>query len=833
MTFSFDFLCLTSVTGESGAGKTETVKIVMSHIARIPQTRPTETGSSTCSKQAMKVVTRVCESAPIFEAFGNAKTLSNDNSSRFGRLIQLQFEIEKRNDSNVQYADLVGSRCTSYLLEKSRVVSHNSGERTYHIFYQLLNASREFKSQLWPHFAECKESDFKYISESGNLTTKGYSDLTMWDETKESLALFQFQGESLLVLMRTLGIILQLGNLSFDQDDASDHEDEAASISSTAELERLTEMIGIDGVELENSMTRRTLKTSTEQLQVKATPQVAKDWCDALAKEIYSRLFDIIVRRINLFTAAAETKGGIKKIGHVSLLDIFGFENFDVNQFEQLCINYVSEKIQHKFILDNFNKIKVEYDMEGIDFCDFSIVDNSTTLELFEGSSGLINALNEECHLPSGRKDKSFVSKVRKVHKGTKGFIHKKLSKKTEFGVRHFAGEVVYDAHQFVERNMDKLPDGLVECAAKSTNSLIRAEFETLLKSYATAIPEKRASIRRDRFVLEKFQSQLRSLIGALENTRTFYIRCIKPNKTFEPLKTDQQCVIQQLKCSGIMTAVAITREIFPDVLSLEFILARYACLMQGKDSKDGGDSIDKVQACLIEHLKPLSRENRDGSVTSPFSCGKTKVYFKAGAKEFLETLRSQVRNRYAVVVQTWWRMQKQKNCFHVARKAIITLQRRRRLLVKLRMHAAATSIQSLYRKWVCVEKYKVVRNAALAIQARTKGRYRKIVCANKLSAWMRGLIALRLVEELRHQRDMENAIKRAKLKRETDAATVIALAYRCFVARRVVQGEKQDMQTAARLRGDQSNKADEPDSWIQRYASHSNPFWRMQSDCR
>ena len=217
------------VTGESGAGKTETVKIVMGHLAAIPQTRPNHASDKPVNDgMPIEIVSRVCASSPVFEAFGNAKTIRNDNSSRFGKFTQLQFELEWTDGQSlpvpsdellrqVPVTQLVGSHCTTYLLEKTRVVSHAPGERTYHIFYQLLHAPKEFKEQLWPFFSTCETTNFNYLADSGLIT--GHNDADQWLETVEALKLFQFQGDSLLELMRALCIVLQLGNLVFEDHD--------------------------------------------------------------------------------------------------------------------------------------------------------------------------------------------------------------------------------------------------------------------------------------------------------------------------------------------------------------------------------------------------------------------------------------------------------------------------------------------------------------------------------------------------------------------------------------------------------------------------------------
>jgi myosin heavy subunit len=814
------------VTGESGAGKTETVKILMAHLATIPQTRPQQDGSleeDSHSNVPMEIVSRVVSSSPVFEAFGNAKTLRNDNSSRFGKFTQLQFEMEDRSKAqqagrSVPHTDLVGSHCTTYLLEKTRVVSHSPGERTYHIFYQLLAAPQEFKEELWPSFADCEAKDFVYLAQSGEIS--GHSDAALWTATQESLKLFQFQGDSLKVLMRALVIVLQLGNLVFDDHDAkSEYEEHHTMITSQNELETLAEMTGIEAQVLEETMTSSVLKTGTEVVKVKASPQQSKEWCDALAKEIYSRIFNLMIRKINEYTSV-EGDGKTRNLGHISLLDIFGFEKFQVNRFEQLCINYANEKLQNKYVIDNFTQIKDEYEAEGVDLYDFGLVDNSEILELLEGRNGLIASLNEECHLPTGKNDESYVYKAKTKHRRSICFIDKKLHERTEFGIQHFAGSVVYNADKFVECNMDKLPEGIVECAAKTSNSLIQAEFETSLQNLAQEMPSKRISIKKNRFVFEKFQTQLKSLMSAMENSQTRYIRCIKPNNQLAPRKVDHACTLQQLECSGLMTAIAITRESFPNKLSYDFILDRYACLMRERDFENIGKMKlpEKVHHILSQWLESMLRKNRDGSRTMPFTCGKTQVYFKSGVQERLEVLRLEYFGKSAIVIQSMVRRVQARSRYTKAHGKVMTLQRSSRMFIEktrftqkrhsairlsawmrgnwatqnvqdMRCERAATKIQSNYRSIAAIQRVERIRNEWAATKIQT------IVRTHPLSQhFQRVRLAIVCIQKAAQARRhglqeasimIQTAWRAHSEQRKNQGASTIQHAYQKYVIRR------------------------------------------------
>ena len=785
------------VTGESGAGKTETVKIVMDHLATVQQTRPEGVPSE--HSAAAEIVARVCKSSPVFEAFGNAKTVRNDNSSRFGKFIQLQFEVEPMAVAElagraVPFTDLVGSNCTTYLLEKNRVVFHAEGERTFHIFYQLLGAPKEFKENIGSFWADATGHDFCYTAGHG---CNNAEDAEAWQETVEALEVFKFQGDSLRVLMESLAIVLQLGNLVFDHD-PSDFEEHNTIIKNKEELQRLSELSGIDSKDIEETMTSRVLKTpGSDDIKVKLSPQVAKESCDALAKEIYSRIFGLMVRRINEYTACPEPRRlGAKGFGHISLLDIFGFERFDVNRFEQLCINYTNERLHNKYVVDNFNQIKDEYHTEGVDLYDFKLVDNSEILDLLEGNPGLIISLNEECFLPKGNSE-SFVYKVKSTHSESKRLIDKKLHRKTEFGIDHFTGPVEYEAMNFVERNMDKLPDGLLECAAKSTNSFIQEEFKIMLSTRGLdGLDEGKGSFKKkkssNKTVLQKFQTQLKSLMSVMEGTRTRYIRCIKPNTAMAPKLTNHNSTMQQLECSGLMTALIISRESFPTKLPYEFIMSRYSCLMMEKDFKYIGkmDLKSKVNHILSKWLKPLSKKCRGGTRTMPFACGKTKVFFKAGAQDRLEELRMEYFERAALTVQTWARKHGAMQMLTRAKKSACKMQSLYRM-VKERVRfqqtkRAATFIAALGRRILAVAHFVMAKRSACKLQSFSRmvvaraQLQRQRRAATVLAAWIRGRFAVaQLVSAVRSARKLQSfsrmVVARAQFQHQKWAQTVMA----------------------------------------------------------
>jgi Myosin head (motor domain) len=524
------------VSGESGAGKTETVKILLGDIANVQRgpvsssssssvlgvmdRRTTTTGTSTSSSHNLNhnhhnnpIVQKVLDSNPLLEAFGNAQTLRNDNSSRFGKYLQLQFDCI----SEFQ-CTLAGSTAEVYLLEKSRVTLHHPHERTFHIFYQLLAADDTTKAQIWKGLVDTDNESFCYVGFTQTTHIEGMSDAERFQQTVQALTLIGITGDRLLTLWRALCIVLQLGNLEFT---AHSTNTDASVLADEEELKSLSHLMGIDATKLTTALTIRTVEARSELFSVPLTADKAKESTDAFAKEIYAKTFLWLVRTINDATcaelnyhgghggggatqrnihvpsasnaaatmsladtirartaavAAASTttttttttsptasitttttnqRLSLKPLefGVIGLLDIFGFETFEVNRFEQLCINYCNEKLQQKFTQDIFRSVQLEYEMEGIALEEITYDDNTDVLDLVEGRMGLLAFLNEECVRPKGS-DKTFVYKAESCNKDNPCFVRAKHAQDHEFGIRHYAGVVMYDATNFVVKNM-------------------------------------------------------------------------------------------------------------------------------------------------------------------------------------------------------------------------------------------------------------------------------------------------------------------------------------------------------------------------------------------
>jgi myosin V len=748
------------VSGESGAGKTETVKICMNHIASVQQGPNAGSAKSDSSSQ---VVQRVVESNPLLEAFGNAKTRRNDNSSRFGKYIQLQFDRQDSGSAmstSIPSTRLAGSKCEVYLLEKSRITGHEHGtERTYHIFYQILGADEKDKAEIWSGLKGKREEKFKYIGKRSDLKIDGMTDSQHYYETVKALALIGIKGEKLLTLMRAITAVMQLGNLTFGPKHG-DHE--ASAISSRTELDDLIDLVGIPAKELEAALTERLMNARGETFKVPLKPDAAKDSCDAFAKEIYSKVFLWLVREINDATCAEKNYDGARKTGFgtIGLLDIFGFESFPVNGFEQLCINYANEKLQQKFTRDIFQTVQEEYKFEGIALDDIKYDDNSDVLALIESRSGLLAILNEECVRPKGS-DKEFVYKAINQNKTSACLIADKLLGPLDFGIHHYAGKVVYFADGFIARNNDTLAPDLNDAAKKSTNDIIANHFqnEAMMNGAASSAPAPRtAAMKRGKSNIvsdtlwTKFRNQLNSLMKNLNETQSRYIRCIKPNTKKLPRVMMHMTTIEQLRCAGVVAAVTISRSAFPNRLDHRACLERFKVLnkVKGKKGKKQlGDPKEEVQKMLSPVLTVLEKDG-----FTPYVVGKTRVYFRQGVLEFLENERMKGWDQWAldiqratrgwlvrkknggrrmmsktpqvVLIQCWWRSLAAKKELKKRKK-----NKKNKKKMEKKKHKAAAKIQAHVRTYLWRPKFKKMlkekrekeglRNKIKALEARVR----------------------------------------------------------------------------------------------------------------
>ncbi|KAH9149706.1 hypothetical protein AeRB84_007294, partial [Aphanomyces euteiches] len=524
------------VSGESGAGKTETVKIMMNHLASI----------SGGGDHGSLVIDQVLKSNPLLEAFGNAKTKRNDNSSRFGKFAQLQFNAEGL---------LVGARCETYLLEKSRVVGQAHGERNYHIFHQVFSLAEELKREL---FIEGSVSDYAFVKVGAGSRVDNTDDSVFLQETKVAMDTIGIDAREQRGIFEIVSSILNLGEIVFKAETT-----EKCSVQSLNNVEAVAKLLQTKSEALQATLTHRTMAARGETFTIPLSADQAADLRDAFAKGIYSQLFDWLVTRIN--RAICSTRN-VKH--HIGLLDIFGFESFDHNGFEQLCINYANEKLQQKFNSDIFKTVQTEYVQEGIPLELVSFEDNQPILDLIEGRLGVIELLKETGVLAKGT-DAMFVSKVVAAAADHKNF-EKVRTNPMQFKIIHYAGEVTYDGDKFLEKNKDTLPVDLLELLASSESSFIRDVFPDLASPKSkNGKPSSRkgGGFLVGATIANSFKKQLGELMEQIAKTTTQYVRCIKPNANKSASEFDRQMVVDQLRCAGVIAAIRISRAAFPNRL--------------------------------------------------------------------------------------------------------------------------------------------------------------------------------------------------------------------------------------------------------------------------
>ncbi|XP_028766947.1 myosin-1 isoform X1 [Neltuma alba] len=671
------------ISGESGAGKTETAKIAMQYLAALG-------GGSGIEYEILKT-------NPILEAFGNAKTLRNDNSSRFGKLIEIHFsETGKISGANIQ----------TFLLEKSRVVQCNEGERSYHIFYQLCaGASPSLREKLNLRSAE----EYKYLRQSNCFSITGVNDAEEFRIVMEALDVVHVSKENQENVFAMLAAVLWLGNISFTVIDNENHvqplEDEG--------LFNVAKLIGCDIGDLKLTLSTRKMKAGNDNIVQKLTLPQAIDARDALAKSIYACLFDWLVEQINNSLAVGKRRTGRS----ISILDIYGFESFERNSFEQFCINYANERLQQHFNRHLFKLEQEEYVQDGIDWAKVEFEDNQDCLNLFEKKPlGLLSLLDEESTFPNGT-DLTFANKLRQ-HLNSNSCFQGERGK--AFAVCHYAGEVTYDTTGFLEKNRDLLHLDSIQLLSSCTCHLPKIFAAHMLlqseKPVAGPLHKSGGADSQKLSVATKFKGQLFQLMQRLESTTPHFIRCIKPNNSQSPGSYEQGLVLQQLRCCGVLEVVRISRSGFPTRMSHQKFARRYGFLLL--ENVASQDPLS-VSVAILHQFSILPEM---------YQVGFTKLFFRTGQIGVLEDTRN--RTLHGILrVQSCFRGHRAR-CYHKElKRGITTLQSfvrgektRKEFAASLQRHRAAVHIQKQMKGVFARNRMKNISDAAIVIQSAIRG---------------------------------------------------------------------------------------------------------------
>ncbi|XP_031144848.1 myosin-9-like isoform X1 [Sander lucioperca] len=637
-------------TGESGAGKTENTKKVIQYLAHVASSFKSKKDQGIAALSHGELEKQLLQANPILEAFGNAKTVKNDNSSRFGKFIRINFDVN---------GYIVGANIETYLLEKSRAIRQAKDERSFHIFYYMLTgAGDKLRSEL------CLEdySKYRFLS-NGKVTIPGQQDTDMFTETMDAFQIMSIPEDERIGLLKVMSAVLQLGNMTFKKER---HSDQASMPDDTA-AQKACHLLSINVTDFIRAILSPRIKVGRDYVQKAQTQEQAEFAVEALAKASYERMFRWLVMRINKALDKTKRQGA----SFIGILDIAGFEIFELNSFEQLCINYTNEKLQQLFNHTMFILEQEEYQREGIEwsFIDFGL-DLQPCIDLIEkpaGPPGILALLDEECWFPKAT-DKSFVEKVHQ-EQGThpKYQRPKKLKDNADFCIMHYAGKVDYKADEWLMKNMDPLNECVATLFNQSTDKFTADLWRDMdhivgLDKVAGMADSMHGAFKTRkgmfRTVGQLYKEQLGNLMTTLRNTNPNFVRCIIPNHEKKAGKLEPHLVLDQLRCNGVLEGIRICRQGFPNRVVFQEFRQRYEILTPNAIPKG---FMDGKQACVLM-IKALELDS------NLFRIGQSKVFFRAGVLAHLEEERDIKITDVIISFQAWCRG-------YVARKAFTKRQ--------------------------------------------------------------------------------------------------------------------------------------------------------------
>ncbi|XP_031415395.1 unconventional myosin-Ib isoform X8 [Clupea harengus] len=678
------------ITGESGAGKTEASKLVMSYVAAV------------CGKgqEVNKVKEQLLQSNPVLEAFGNAKTVRNDNSSRFGKYMDIEFDFK---------GDPIGGVISNYLLEKSRVVKQPRGERNFHVFYQLLSGASEDtlkKLKLDRDF-----SQYNYLS-LDSATVNGLDDAANFRTVRNAMQIVGFMEDEVQSVLELVAAVLKLGNIEFKPESRVNGFDESR-VKDKNDLKEMCELLGIEQSVLERAFSYRTVEAKMEK--VSTTLNVAQAYYarDALAKNLYSRLFSWLVNRINE-SIKAQTKHRKKVMG---VLDIYGFEIFEDNSFEQFIINYCNEKLQQIFIELTLREEQEEYIREGIEWTNIEYFNNAIICDLIENNqNGILAMLDEECLRPGTVTDETFLDKLNTICAEHQHF-ESRQSKNSKFltdhslphncfRIQHYAGKVLYRVEGFVDKNNDLLYRDLSQAMYKANHSLMKQLFPE-------GNPAK-INLKRPPTAGFQFRVSVSTLMKNLQTKNPNYIRCIKPNDKKAPHIFTDTLVCHQVHYLGLMENVRVRRAGYAFRQPYEPCLERYKMLCKQTWPHWRGPAREGVEVLLTD-LQVAQEE---------YSYGRSKIFIRnPRTLFFLEEKRRQCLQDLATLIQKIYRGWKSRTHFLLLKKSQVV-------------------VAAWYRRYAQQRKYQKIKSSTVVIQS-----------------FIRGWKARKILRELKYQKRCEEAV--------------------------------------------------------------------------
>ncbi|XP_062362361.1 myosin heavy chain, skeletal muscle, adult-like isoform X5 [Cinclus cinclus] len=605
------------ITGESGAGKTVNTKRVIQYFATIAASGDKKKEEKSSGKMQGTLEDQIISANPLLEAFGNAKTVRNDNSSRFGKFIRIHFGATGK---------LASADIETYLLEKSRVTFQLKAERSYHIFYQIMsNKKPELIDML---LITTNPYDYQFVSQ-GEITVASINDQEELMATDSAIDILGFTADERTAIYKLTGAVMHYGNLKFKQK----QREEQAEPDGTEVADKAAYLMGLNSADLLKALCYPRVKVGNEYVTKGQTVQQVYNSVGALAKAVYEKMFLWMVIRIN---EQLDTKQPRQYF--IGVLDIAGFEIFDFNSLEQLCINFTNEKLQQFFNHHMFVLEQEEYKKEGIEweFIDFGM-DLAACIELIEKPMGIFSILEEECMFPKAT-DTSFKNKLYDQHLGKSNNFQKpkpgKGKAEAHFSLVHYAGTVDYNISGWLEKNKDPLNETVIGLYQKSS-------VKTLALLFASAGGEaghggKKGGKKKGssfQTVSALFRENLNKLMTNLRSTHPHFVRCIIPNETKTPGAMEHELVLHQLRCNGVLEGIRICRKGFPSRVLYADFKQRYKVL--NASAIPEGQFIDSKKAS----------EKLLGSIDvdhTQYRFGHTKVFFKAGLIGLLEEMRDE-----------------------------------------------------------------------------------------------------------------------------------------------------------------------------------------------
>uniref|UniRef100_A0A669QN85 Myosin VIIB n=1 Tax=Phasianus colchicus TaxID=9054 RepID=A0A669QN85_PHACC len=671
------------ISGESGAGKTESTKLILQFLAAV-------------SGQHSWIEQQILEANPILEAFGNAKTIRNDNSSRFGKYIDIYF-----NHSGV----IEGARIEQFLLEKSRVCRQAPEERNYHIFYcMLMGMNLEQKKMLNLGTA----SEYTYLTMGNCTSCDSRNDAKEYAHIRSAMKILMFSDSEHWDISKLLAAILHLGNVEFE---AAVYDNlDCSDVMDSPHFSIATKLLEVDYSELQNSLTNLSIIVRGESVSRPLNVAQAADGRDAFVKGIYGRIFLWIVNKINsaIFNPTSQKPKNTRQ--SIGLLDIFGFENFSNNSFEQLCINIANEHLQQFFVHHVFKLEQEEYLAEHITWNNIDFTDNRQALEVIAlKPMNIISLIDEESKFPKGT-DATMLIKINSLHGKSRVYIPPKSDHDTKFGINHFAGAVFYESKDFLEKNRDTLSANVMQVVHSSKNKFLKEIFQV------ETTPTKRAVLnptcayssqgldttKRLSTLGGQFKQSLEKLMKILGQCQPYFIRCIKPNDYKKPLLFDRGLCIKQLRYSGMMETIRIRKAGYPVRYTFEEFFERYRVLLPWSALEPN----DARQCCIRISEAVLGKDES-------WQAGKTKIFLKVSKKNSLLSL----------LLKNWALHHKQ---FLKQRKSAIAIQAAWRgycCRKDFRMIMLGFGrLQALYRSRQLAKQYETARAHIIRFQAACRG---------------------------------------------------------------------------------------------------------------